>query len=152
MLTEITQLQEEVAASVSLEDRMRAYVLNTQKMAVVKGKVHDLQQLLPELGLRKENAKDLLTRIKYWVKQLAAIRDAVLISIGLEPDTPMTWWIIFGIILFLAILSTVFYVIWLTKLKESQWKEPGKGPSPKTGVSGSQEEKVGKTARNTKTD
>jgi len=130
MLGEITQLQEEVAASVSLEDRMRAYVLNTQKMAVVKGKVHDLQQLLPELGLRKENAKDLLSRIKYWVKQLAVIKDAVLISIGLEPDTPMTWWIIFGIILFLAIISTVFYVIWLRKLQESQWKEKGKGSSP----------------------
>ena len=152
MLAEITQLQEEVAASVSLEDRMRAYVLNTQKMAVVKGKVHDLQQLLPELGLRKENAKDLLSRIKYWVKQLAVIKDAVLISIGLEPDTPMTWWIIFGIILFLAIISTVFYVIWLTKLKESQWKEKGKGPSPKTEVPGSQEEKDEKIAQNTKTD
>lgn len=145
MLAEITQLQEEVAASVLLEDRMRAYVLNMQKMAVVKGKVHDLQQLLPELGLRKENAKDFLTRIKYWVKQMAVIKDAVLISMGLEPDTPMTWWIIFGIVLFLGIISTVFYVVWLRKLQESRWKEREKNPFPPAGPPKSQEEKPSQT-------
>lgn len=147
MLAEITLLQEEVSASVSLEDRMRAYVLNMQKMAVVKGKFHDLQQLLPELGLRKENAKDFLTRIKYWVKQLTVIKDAVLISIGLEPDTPITWWIIFGIVLFLGIISTVFYVIWLRKLQESRWQEKRKGPSHPTEPSKLQEEKDGKSAQ-----
>ncbi len=141
ILAEITQLQEEVAASVSLEDRMKAYVLNMQKITVVKGKVRELQQLLPELGLRKETARDFLTRIKYWVKRLVAVKDAVLISIGIEPDTPMTWWIIFGIVLFLGIISTVFYVVWLIKLQESQWQEKGKGPSSKAEVPKPQEEK-----------
>jgi hypothetical protein len=141
MLGEIVQLQGEVADSTSLEERMKAYVLNQQKMNVVKGKLHDLQQLLPELGLRKENAKDLLTRIKYWVRQLVEIKDAVLISIGLEPDTPMTWWIIFGIVLFLGIVSTVFYVVWLKKLQESRFQERKKTSLPQAAAPKSQDEK-----------
>ncbi len=145
MLDEIVQLQGEVAGSTSLEERMKAYVLNQQKMNVVKGKLHDLQQLLPELGLRKENAKDFLTRIKYWVKQLTEVKDAVLISVGLEPDTPMTWWIIFGIVLFLGIVSTIFYVTWLKKLQESRFQERKKAPPPQAAAPKPQDEKNEKT-------
>jgi len=53
-------------------------------------------------------------------------------AMGVRPDTPIVWWIIFGIIIFLGIVSVVFYMIWIKRLREEKWgpKEKGKVASP----------------------
>ena len=137
LLDEIRKLQAEVASSLSLEDRIRAYVMNTQKLEVVKAKIRDLQQLFLEIPEKKE---DPLEKLKILIKKLAEIKNLVLVAMGFTPNKPITWWIIFGIILFLGILSGVFYMSWLKKLQENKWEKKGSGelqpdapPPPKEG-------------------
>lgn len=134
MLGEVGQLQAEVASSMALEDRMRAHVLNAQKVEAVKKRLADLQQLLPEVPLKKDDAQ-ILEKIKHLVKKLADVKDVVLVSMGFKPDAPATWWIILGIIAFLGVITTIFYFVWIGKLQqlEGKWKKKvmkaGKGDS-----------------------
>lgn len=134
ILSGITKLQAELDSSLALEDRMRAFVLNTQQMNVVKAKLRNLQQLIQEVPLRKDDSQ-ILEKIKYFVKKLAETKDVVLMAMGIRPDSPIVWWIIFGIILFLGIVSSVFYVVWLKKLQENKWAAKGTGKGPAAGPS-----------------
>jgi hypothetical protein len=129
ILSGISKLQAELDSSLALEDRMRAFVLNTQQMNVAKAKLRDLQQLVSEVPLKKDDSQ-ILEKIKYFVKKLADTKDVVLMAMGIKPDSPIVWWIIFGIIAFLGLISTVFYVIWLKKLQENKWAAKGKGKTP----------------------
>ncbi|HNX69501.1 MAG TPA: hypothetical protein PKI45_08465 [Candidatus Omnitrophota bacterium] len=130
-LSQIGSLQEEISGSTVLADRVRAFVLNSQRLDVVKSKMRDLQQLVPELPLKKRDEADLREKIKLFVKKLADIKDVVLVAMGFRPDQPVTWWIIFGIILFLGATSAVFYMVWLKKLQENPFKKKGTGKSEK---------------------
>ena len=99
---------------------MRAFVLNTQQMNVAKEKLRNLEQLIPEVSLKKEDAK-ILEKIKFFVKKLAETKDVVLMAMGIRPDSPIVWWIIFGIILFLAVVSTAFYLVMLKQLQKNKF-------------------------------
>ncbi|MGI6241047.1 MAG: hypothetical protein ACOYJW_03820 [Candidatus Omnitrophota bacterium] len=131
ILNGITQLQAELNSSLALEDRMRAFVLNTQQMNIAKEKIRNLQHLMVEVSPKKSD-HELLEKIKHFVKKLAEVKDVVLMAMGVRPDTPIVWWIIFGIIIFLGIVSVVFYMIWIKRLREEKWgpKEKGKVASP----------------------
>lgn len=128
ILSAISKLQAELESSVVLEDRMRAFVLNTQQMNVATSKLHDLQQLIQEISPKQE-AK-VLEKIKSLVKKFAETTDVVLMALGIKPDSPIIWWFIFGIIIFLGVISAVFYVVWLKKLQESRWGDKGTGKIP----------------------
>lgn len=130
ILSGITKLQAELESSLVLEDRMRAFVLNTQQMNVAKAKLRNLQQLVAEVSLKKDDSQ-VLEKIKFFVKKLADTKDVVLMAMGIQPDSPVVWWIIFGIIAFLGILSAIFYVVWLKKLQENKWGPKGTGKTPK---------------------
>ena len=131
ILSGISKLQAELESSLTLEDRVRAFVLNTQKMNVAKAKLRNLQQLIQEVTLKKDESQ-VLEKIKYFIKKLAKTKDVVLVAMGIQPDSPIVWWIIFGIIAFLGVLSAVFYLVWIKKLQESKWGAKGTGKTPKT--------------------
>jgi hypothetical protein len=131
ILSGISKLQVELdSSSLALEDRMRAFVLNTQQMNVAKAKLRNLQQLISEVPLKKDDSQ-ILEKIKFFVKKLADTKDVVLMAMGIKPDSPIVRWIIIGIIVFLGLISTVFYVAWLKKLQENKWAAKGTGKSPK---------------------
>lgn len=121
MLSEISQLQQEVSSSMSLEEKMRAFVLNSQKFEVAKAKIQNLQQILPEAAMEKNPDRDFAEKLRNLIKKLAETQKMVLMAIGMDPDKPITWWFILGIILFLGIVSAVFYSVWIKKLKENKW-------------------------------
>ena len=131
ILTEVSKVQAELDSSLALEDRARAFVLNTQQMNIAKAKLRNLQQLIQEVSIKKDESK-LLDKLKFFVKKLAETKDVVLMAMGIRPDSPIVWWIIFGIILFLGVLSAVFYMVWLKKLKEERWGAKGAAPPSKT--------------------
>jgi len=134
ILDRVAKLQAELDSSLTLEDRMRAFVLNSQQMNVAKAKLHNLQQLVSEVPLKKDDAH-ILEKIKFFVKKLADTKDVVLMAMGIRPDSPIVWWIIFGIILFLGIVSAIFYVVWLKKLQEDKWSPKGAGKTSKSEAS-----------------
>jgi len=86
--------------------------------------------LISEVPLKKDDSQ-ILENIKYFVKKLAETKNVVLMAMGLKPDSPIVWWIIFGIILFLGLMSAAFYVAWLKKLQENKWGAKGVGKTPK---------------------
>lgn len=131
ILSGITQLQKELESSLSLEDRMRASVLNSQQMNVAKAKLRNLQQLVAEAGLEKDE-QAIAEKIKDFIKKLADMKDVVLMAMGLKPNTPGTWWIIFGIIAFLAIGSTIFYLAMLKQLQKDKFGSNKKVTEVKT--------------------
>ncbi len=118
-LDSIKLLQEEVASSTALEDRIRANVLNNQRLELIRKKMRELQDLLPEVALKKEEAP--IEQIKHLIKKIVDTKDLVLVAFGIQPNKPITWWLILGIIAFMAILTGVFYVTWLKKLQENKW-------------------------------
>lgn len=124
LIGEIRKLQAEVAGSLSLEERMRAFVMNSQKLEVAKAKIRDLQQLFLEIPEKRD---DPLEKLRTLIKKLAEIKNLVLVAMGFTPDRPITWWIIFGIIMFLGVISAVFYMAWLKKLQENKWVKRGSG-------------------------
>lgn len=130
ILSGVSKLQAELDSSLALEDRMRAFVLNTQQMNVARAKLRNLQQLVSEVPLKKDDSAA-LEKIKAFVKKLAETKDVVLMAMGIRPDSPIMWWIIFGIIGFLGVLSVVFYVIWLKQLQGNKWAAKGTGKNPK---------------------
>ena len=86
------------------------------------------------MPLKKDDSQ-ILEKIKFFVKKLADTKDVVLMAMGIRPDSPIIWWIIFGIIVFLGLISAVFYVTWLKKLQENKWAAKGKGETPKADTS-----------------
>lgn len=119
-LDKIKQLQDEVASSTVLEDRMRASVLNNQRLELIRKKMRELQDLLPEVALKKDNLKP-IEQIKHLIKKIVDTRDLILVAFGIQPNKPITWWLIFGIMGFMALLTGVFYMTWLKKLQENKW-------------------------------
>lgn len=119
-LDKIKELQDEVASSTVLEDRMRASVLNNQRLELVRKKMRELQDLLPEVALKKDNLKP-IEQIKHLIKKIVDTRDLILVAFGIQPNKPITWWLIFGIMGFMALLTGVFYMTWLKKLQENKW-------------------------------
>ena len=141
ILSGITKSQAELESSLSLEDRMRAFVLNSQQMRVAKAKLNNIMQLVGDAGLKKNDA-DPLEKIKDFVKKLAEMKDIVLMAMGFKPNTVATWFIILGIILFLAGVSTVFYLSMLKQLQKNKFtskkdvpevkKSTAQAPSPES--------------------
>ncbi len=129
-LEEVNQLQSEVESSTALEDHMRAFVLNSQRVDLVKKKMRELQDLLPELNLKHDESSVFGKMSILFIKKLLETKNLVLVAMGIQPDRPVIWWIIGGIILFLAVFSSVFYMVWLKKLQESKWGKPAVTESP----------------------
>lgn len=127
-LDEVWTLQEEVAASEAIEDRIRAYVINHQRVELVKRKIKELQDLLLEIPVKRTTEID---QIRQAINELTKMFD--ILSLGFTPDLSTTWWIILGIIAFLIVFSTSFYVVWLIELGKSRFGKPKekKGKKPK---------------------
>lgn len=127
-LDQINALQDEVLNSPAIEDRIRAYVLNQSRFELAKRKVKDLQDLLLEIPIKRQETA--IDQIRKAVKSLTHVID--LIKLGFKPDLSTTWWIILGIIAFLFVMASSFYVIWVSKLKDSKkGKKQDKGAQPK---------------------
>lgn len=132
-LDEVWQLQEEVASSEAIEDRIRAYVVNNQKMEMVKRKIKELQDLLLEIPVKRTTEID---QIRQAINEMTKMFD--ILSLGFTPDLSTTWWIILGIIGFLIVFSTSFYIVWLIELgksrfgkaKEKKAKKKKEAPQP----------------------
>jgi hypothetical protein len=118
ILTEIEELQAGLSESSTINDRIRTFVLNSQKFKLAKQKLQELKDLLMELPLKVEET--IIQKILRGVAQIQKIEDvSKLLSMGIDPETSTTWWIIFGIIIFLAIMAISFYVTWLRKLNKN---------------------------------
>lgn len=113
----ISKLQQEVASSENIDERIRAFVLNSERVELVKRKINELQDLLLEIPLKRE--LDEFDKIRQAVKELSKVVD--ILRLGFTPDLSTTWWIILGIIAFLFILTAFFYSTWLVKLQENRW-------------------------------
>lgn len=126
-LSAIEALQSEVAGTTVIEERIRAYSLNRSRMELVNRRLKDLQDLLLEIPLKRQEST--VDQIKKAIRSLANVID--IIKLGFKPDLSTTWWIILGIIAFLMIMSASFYVIWVSKLKETKAAKKGeRGKTP----------------------
>jgi len=115
-LDEVWTLQEEVASSEAIEDRIRAYVINHQRVELVKRKIKELQDLLLEIPVKRTTEID---QIRQAINEMTKMFD--ILSLGFSPDLSTTWWIILGIIGFLIIFSTSFYLVWLFQLGKNKF-------------------------------
>ncbi|MBI3306639.1 MAG: hypothetical protein HYZ84_02375 [Candidatus Omnitrophica bacterium] len=116
-LDSILKLQAEVASSDAIDERIRAFILNSERLELVKQKLKELQDLLLEIPLKRE--LDEFDKIRQAVKELSKVVD--ILRLGFTPDLSTTWWIILGVIAFLFVLTALFYSTWLVKLQESKW-------------------------------
>lgn len=117
----ITSLQEEVQ-SAALEDRIRAFVLNSERIEVVKKKIKELQDLQLEVPIKKDLNE--FERIRQAVKELSKVVD--ILRLGFTPDLSTTWWIILGVMAFLFVTTAIFYMSWLVKLQDDVWSRKKK--------------------------
>jgi len=113
----IRKLQEEVKNTLEVDQRIKAFTLNKTRLQAVKDRVKTLQDLLLEIPLKKSSVEQIADAIKRMRKIVN------ILQLGFQPDLATTWWIILGVIGFIAIFATVFYVTWLQKLKQSQFAE-----------------------------
>ncbi len=113
-LADITLLQTEIAGTAAIEDRIRAYTLNSSRLELANQKLKDLQDLLLEIPMKRTETT--IEKIRQAVKNLAHLID--IIKVGFKPDLSTTWWIILGVIAFLFVMAASFYIIWVTKLKD----------------------------------
>lgn len=120
-LNEIKQLQDELASSTAIEERMRAFVLNTQRVELVKKKIQELQDLLPELNLKAKEESELGQIRALLIKKLIDTKNLILVAMGVQPNRPITWWIFGGIVVFMSFFAGFFYLTWLKKLQEDKW-------------------------------
>jgi len=125
-LDEVWALQEEVESSEAIEDRIRAFVINHQRVELVKKKIKELQDLLLEIPVKRNTEID---QIKQAINELSKMFD--IMSLGFTPDLSTTWWIILGIIFFLFIFAAVFYVVWIIELGKNRFANKGKGKDKK---------------------
>ena len=131
-LAEIETLQEEVADSPSIQDRIRAFTLNSQKLNLVKAKLKELQDLLLELPLEVNEENSPIKKMVQGIKEIQKVPVvAKILTMGIDPNVATTWWVILGIVAFLMILATIFYVTWLGKLKKNTYEKP-----PESGAGG----------------
>lgn len=127
-LASITQLQTEVQSSENIQDRIEAFALNSERLALINKKIKELQDLLLEVPVKRQISE--IDKIKQAIKSLTKVMD--IIRMGFKPDLSTTWWIILGIIAFLIVLSTTFYITWLSRLKDAR----GAGKVDKKGKKG----------------
>jgi hypothetical protein len=144
-LDSIALLQEEVAGSEVLQDRIRAFVLNKQRHESAKKKFKELQDLLLEIPIKQ--SQTIIDQVKKSFKEIAKLLDVL--NVGFKPNLSTTWWLILGVIAFLFIFATSFYVIWIGRLSKSPWGKKGgkakakaKGPAPQDAESGKTPEKA----------
>lgn len=130
LIQDIKLLQSEVEASVVLEDRIRAHVLNDQRLHLAKRKIKELQDLLSEVPL-KSSENELLEELKQLIKKIAELKKLVIMAMGLDPRKSIVWWLFFGIVLFLALFTAIFYSVWLKKLQENKWVKSQKDKDAK---------------------
>lgn len=123
LLDKVWALQSEVQDSEEIEDRIRAFTVNNQRLELVKKKIKELQDLLLEIPQRPLTEVD---QIKKALQELSKVFD--IISLGFTPDLSTTWWIILGIIAFLFVFSASFYTTWLVQLGKTTF---GKGVDKK---------------------
>lgn len=122
----IDTLQTEVSSSTNLDDRIRAHVLNQQRENSAKRKIKELQDLLSEVNLRSgDGAED--SPFQKMVAKLVDIKNRVMMALGNQPNKSILWWFFLGVVLFLAVITIVFYSAWLKKLQNNKWVQ-----SPKT--------------------
>ena len=122
-LDSINVLQEEVVNATVIDDKIRAYVLNSSRLELIKQKIKDLEDLLLEIPIKRQETA--IEQIRKAVKSISHIID--IIKLGFKPDLSTTWWIILGIIAFLFVMAASFYVIWVSKLKDvKKAKKPDK--------------------------
>lgn len=115
-LDEVWLLQQEVESSENIEDRIRVFVVNHQKVEIVKKKIKELQDLLLEIPVKRNTEID---QIKQAINELSKMFD--ILSLGFTPDLSTTWWLILGIIGFLFIFATSFYITWIVELGRSKF-------------------------------
>lgn len=115
-LDEVWVLQQEVESSENIEDRIRVFVVNHQKVEIVKKKIKELQDLLLEIPVKRNTEID---QIKQAINELSKMFD--ILSLGFTPDLSTTWWLILGIIGFLFIFATTFYITWIVELGRSKF-------------------------------
>ena len=124
---EIEESQASLNEASTVNDRIRNFVLNSQKFKLAKQKLQELKDLLLELPLKSE--ENIIQKILRGVAQIQKIDDVTkVLSMGIDPEVSTTWWIIFAIIIFLAIMAISFYVTWLVKLNKNTTKQ---NPPPK---------------------
>jgi len=116
-LSAIRALQEDVKGASEVDKRVNAFTLNNRRLQLAKDKVKTLQDLLLEIPLKKSSVEQIAEAIKK-MRRIVNI-----LQLGFQPDLATTWWIILGIIGFVAVFATIFYVTWLSKLKQSQFAE-----------------------------
>ena len=122
LLNEIEALQEEVGGSSAIQDRIRAFTLNSQKMNIVRNRIKELQDLLLDLPITTQ-PKPVVESTPEGVREIQKIKDvSKILSMGIKPDLSTTWWLILGIIGFLMIFATIFYVVWIHQLKKNAYK------------------------------
>ncbi len=126
-LDSIMALQDEVAASESLQDRIRAFVLNQQRFELAKKKFKELQDLMLEIPMERKS--NLIDQVKQSIKDVVKLLDVL--TVGFKPDLSTTWWIILGVIAFIGIFATSFYVIWMQKLSSVPWGKKSEKKSNK---------------------
>lgn len=117
----IVSLQDEVQSS-GLEDRIRAFVLNSERVEVVKKKIKELQDLQLEVPVKK-NLNE-FEKIRQAVKELSKVVD--ILRLGFTPDLSTTWWVILGVMAFLFLITAIFYMTWLVKLQDDVWNRKKK--------------------------
>ncbi len=127
----IVALQAEVSSSASLDDRIRAHVLNEQRENSAKRRIKELQDLLSEVTL-KPNEKEDKGQLQQMIRKLLDLKNKVLIALGTQPKKTVFWWFFLGVIFFLAVVTIIFYGTWLKKLQDNKWGvQPAKG-NPKS--------------------
>jgi len=129
-LDAILKSQEEIAGSTSIKDHRRTHTLNKQRLVTANKKIRELQDLMLELPMESKKEDEDIEDI---IKKLAEVKDKVLMALGYQPDKPITWVIIFGICIFLAVFAIAFYVAWLGKLNKNKFQaapeKAKKGPA-----------------------
>lgn len=122
---DISALQIEVDGGGEIEERMRAFVLNQQREKFAKRKFKELQDMLSEVELMpKEDEKK--AAVQRMIRKIIDTKDRVLAAMGIQPDKSIFWWFFLGIVLFLAIITIIFYSVWLNRLRDNKWVSPAK--------------------------
>lgn len=121
----IVALQAEVESSSNFDDRIRAHVLNEQREKSAKRKIKELQDLLSEVSLKPVEDEGKGT-FQQMIRKLIDIKNKVLAAFGNQPKKTIIWWFFLGIVLFLAVVTIIFYGTWLKKLQNNKWTSPAK--------------------------
>ena len=124
-LLAIETLQAEVSSSGVIDDRIRAHVLNEQREKSAKRKIKELQDLLSEVSLKPSDGKQ-VGQFEQTMRKIIDFKNKVLVALGQQPKKTIFWWFFLGIVLFLAVVTIIFYSTWLKKLQENKWVQPGK--------------------------